>query len=141
MKTCTSCKQAKAFSEFQKNTGRKDGLQCHCKACFKERYRKYDPLANRKKHVKRYYGLDWEVYEQMYEDQNGCCHICKKDMLLYEKDKLNVAHVDHDHDTGEVRGLLCHYCNAGIGYLQDNPMLLRKAADYLEYFKNHPKGK
>jgi hypothetical protein len=42
--------------------------------------------------------------------------------------------VDHDHKTGKVRGLLCHKCNKSIGGLQDSVVLLRKAADYLEYW-------
>lgn len=139
MKQCTGCKEIKEDFEFASNKSRPSGLQCHCKKCFKERFYKSDPLLNRKRHIKRYYNLIWEDYEKMYFSQEGQCYLCRKDILLYEKDKLNVAHVDHDHTTGQVRGLLCHFCNAGIGYLQDNPLLLRKAADYLEYFKNQKK--
>ena len=131
-KLCTLCKIYKPASDFQKNKSRKSGLQCHCKECFKQRYQKSDPLKNRKYHIKRYYGLEWVDYELLYESQNGKCKLCLSPILLYERDKLGVAHVDHCHNTGKVRGLLCHFCNSGIGYLQDNSMLLRKAADYLD---------
>lgn len=62
----------------------------------------------------------------MHEEQNGCCKICSR------KFKQGVsAHVDHDHDTGEVRGLLCMNCNTGIGKLGDSPMRCLDAVIYL----------
>ena len=69
------------------------------------------------------YGLTEADYEDMVEEQDGVCLICSctEDRLV----------VDHDHETGKVRGLLCRACNRGIGLLQDNPMILQKAADYL----------
>jgi hypothetical protein len=56
------------------------------------------------------------------EQQNGLCAICG----------LPEEHVDHDHVTGQVRGLLCAGCNKGLGFFRDSPQLLRQAAEYLE---------
>jgi hypothetical protein len=62
----------------------------------------------------------------MLSEQNKCCKICSKEF----KRGVN-AHVDHDHDTGEVRGLLCLNCNTGIGKLGDSPQRCVNAAIYL----------
>lgn len=71
------------------------------------------------------YKLHAAEYDQRYAEQGGCCAICREpgDLLC----------VDHDHTTGDVRGLLCHECNVGIGKLGDNAERLRVAADYLEH--------
>lgn len=63
----------------------------------------------------------------MLVDQNGACAICGG----VNKDGRKLF-VDHDHATGQVRGLLCNLCNRGIGNMRDSIKLLRAAADYLE---------
>jgi hypothetical protein len=63
----------------------------------------------------------------MLRDQEGCCSICKQK----PKDG-NRLHIDHDHTTGEVRGLLCQEHNMMLGLAYDNPKILRAAATYLE---------
>lgn len=96
-----------------------------------KRYRE-DPEYRRKRleatergRLRRDYGLDTEAYLGMFEEQEGKCLICKQ--------KLVRGHtcVDHDHSTGEVRGLLCRHCNAGLGQFHDSPTLLLDAAQYL----------
>ena len=137
-KVCSGCGERKEFSEFASNTSRLDGVQSHCKQCFKERYYKHDPVARRKRHVERYYNISWEEYLILYEEQEGKCAICEKPISsVGTRNRKDGAHVDHDHETGEVRALLCHNCNAGIGYLQDSPEVVEKALAYLEYFKRH----
>ena len=76
--------------------------------------------------LKRRYGITLEQYEAMLESQNGKCAICKGDCLTGR----NLA-VDHDHETGKVRGLLCSKCNQGLGQL-NNIELLQRAIDYLK---------
>lgn len=66
-------------------------------------------------------------YELMLKDQKGHCAICKE--KLDENKRLDI---DHDHNTGEVRGLLCMHCNLLIGHARDNPEILRQAAKYLD---------
>ena len=65
--------------------------------------------------------------------QQGLCKICRQP-LQKGKGKRNRIHVDHDHQTGEIRGILCHGCNMGIGFFHDDPPTLRRAADYLEAY-------
>lgn len=77
------------------------------------------------------YNLTEEQYVGMLAAQGDACAICK-DPEWPGGRKSGSPHVDHDHTTGEVRGLLCGRCNTGIGQLGDDPARLRAAADYLE---------
>lgn len=74
------------------------------------------------------YGLSREQYRTMYREQGGLCLICKKP----ERTARNrLLCVDHDHETGHVKGLLCSHCNRGLGLFGDDPRVLRLAADYV----------
>ena len=73
------------------------------------------------------YGLTIPEFMALYEKQNGKCAICSE-----APSTKRGLHVDHCHTTGEVRGLLCHGCNVGIGALKDDAGLLRAAIAYLE---------
>lgn len=75
------------------------------------------------------YGLTPEQYAEMLEEQGGVCAICGTDEW---PGKGNRPHVDHDHSTGRVRGILCSHCNHGLGKFRDDPERLRAAAEYLE---------
>jgi hypothetical protein len=84
--------------------------------------------------LKKSYGITIDEYDDIYDKQNGKCSICgKEEKAVIRGIPLTLA-VDHSHKTGKVRGLLCHKCNRAIGGLQDSVVLLRKAADYLEYW-------
>jgi hypothetical protein len=74
----------------------------------------------------RSYGLTREDYDEILRDQGGVCAICKA-----EPKPTKRLSVDHNHATGEVRGLLCTSCNHGLGNFRDKPELLRLAAEYL----------
>jgi hypothetical protein len=67
-------------------------------------------------------------YEIMLAEQGGCCAICETPVAEARNGKLDL---DHDHDTGEIRGLLCHRCNTAIGLLRDDPALAERVAIYL----------
>lgn len=82
---------------------------------------------NRASQLKRNYGVTPEQVELLLISQNGVCAVCSRP----EAGGRGDWHVDHCHVTGVVRGLLCHFCNVGIGCLRDSASLLRKAADYL----------
>ena len=83
--------------------------------------------SSRRSHI-RSFGIEPEDYERMHTEQNGVCAICRRPC---ERDKCKLS-IDHCHDTGRVRGLLCNRCNVGLGRFRDEPALLRFAADYLE---------
>lgn len=80
----------------------------------------------------RKYGLTLLEYRAMLDRQGGRCAICGADACVTGKRFA----VDHCHRTNQVRGLLCHCCNTGIGQLQDNPVILRAAIRYLEESQN-----
>ncbi len=84
--------------------------------------------------LKRSYGITAEDYNRMFEAQGGVCKICKKPETAIIHGKIVRLAVDHNHQTNKVRALLCTNCNIGIGNFQDNPLIARAAADYLEYF-------
>lgn len=86
--------------------------------------RNYTSVRNSR--LKENYGITLDDYNTMFEAQGGVCKICGG------KDKNGQAlAVDHDHQTGKIRGLLCGNCNRGIGFFQDSPELLCQAAEYL----------
>ena len=84
----------------------------------------------RRKSTLSAYGMSLEDYNAMFEAQEGCCAICGRHQS--ELDKILV--IDHNHDTGEVRRLLCSACNAGIGMFQEDVNLLLNAIEYLRQF-------
>ena len=72
------------------------------------------------------YGLTLAQYHGLLESQAGACAICHRNT------GTRALHIDHDHSTGKVRGLLCNSCNRGIGLLKDDATVLRSALAYLE---------
>ena len=96
------------------------------------RYRERNPDAHRKWRLPARYGISLEQYEEMHAVQNGVCAICSRPETLVVRGSHPRLVVDHDHETGKVRGLLCDYCNTGLGKFKDDPQALRAAADYIE---------
>jgi hypothetical protein len=116
-KQCSKCGFEKCVTLFHKNCKNLDGLHYHCKACRKEESLKL-------------YGLTLGDYAVLLEEQGYCCKICKsKEPKGQSTDGR--FYVDHNHKTGEVRGLLCNDCNTALGLLKDSPELLAKAGLYL----------
>lgn len=84
-------------------------------------------------HLKAMYGITIERYETMLECQGGVCAICgKEEGAKHQNGKVKNLAVDHCHDTGVIRGLLCHACNTGIGSFRHDQALLTSATKYLE---------
>lgn len=100
----------------------------------KEKINRYNidryETAGRNIEYKKRYGINLEEYNTMFDEQKGCCAICKEHQT--ETNKRLV--VDHDHITGEVRMLLCNKCNVGLGMFKDNPELLEQAAQYIRRY-------
>lgn len=80
-----------------------------------------------KSHLMKTYNITKEYYNELFEKQNGCCSICG----IHQSELKKRLFVDHDHNTGKIRGLLCHNCNVGIGFFNNNEILLLKAMKYL----------
>jgi len=78
------------------------------------------------KRIKQRYGLSKEDYFKLLDKQNGVCAICKVK-------KEGTLHIDHNHKTGVVRGLLCSNCNMDLGIMKDNIYSLDNAIEYLKY--------
>ena len=97
-----------------------------CKSKYHQRGRVKTKEDIRRDNLRKY-GVTPEQVSSMAEEQEQRCLICKKETV--------VLCVDHCHQTGVVRGLLCHACNLGIGIFQDDPQKLRDAADYIESSK------
>lgn len=111
--SCPSCQEGKRASNSR------------CKA---EGFTKVWSLAQRC----RSYGISVDEYETLLAQQGGVCAICKKAETLIRKGALCKLTIDHDHNTGRVRGILCNNCNRALGMLKDDPAILREAATYLE---------
>lgn len=83
-------------------------------------------LYNRKAKLKREYGLTLEDFDKRSEKQSGLCAVCGR-----LPGAVGLV-IDHDHETGVVRDLLCGKCNSVLGFVNDNPIILRQAIAYLE---------
>jgi len=90
-------------------------------------YKRQNPGRVRAYLLKRKYKLTPGERQAMIEEQRGCCLICGEE----HGDRLEV---DHDHSTGKVRAMLCHHCNAGLGFFKDDPDLLQVAVEYLRMY-------
>ena len=140
MKICSSCKKQKQFEDFRRDNRKKDKSTAKCKECLRKnehsRYRLNDLTrkSNRSLQLQKTYGMSYEEFHNLYEQQLGCCAICKTSLVLLgtTETKYKVACVDHNHITGKVRGLLCNKCNRALGLFKDNITILKLAAEYLE---------
>jgi hypothetical protein len=132
MKLCSYCKETKPLNEFHVDARSKTGKASRCKTCAKMWSKRWYKESDKYKDIirdsglKNRYGIDSDYYWQLSEDQNHVCAICKT------KGNQKYLHVDHNHDTGEIRGLLCKTCNHGLGNFRDNEDLLKSAIEYLD---------
>lgn len=125
MKWCPDCGVTQDLSAFGRNAGNRSGVNSYCKPCHNSRTRRSKDAVGgeRTYHLRRRYGITAADADAMLADQGGVCAICAR---------APAAHVDHDHDSGAVRSLLCFNCNGGLGQFKDDPALLRVAARYVE---------
>jgi hypothetical protein len=137
MKQCVKCKNFKLPTEFYKQVRQKDGLHPYCKDCNKQatkiaskKYRQ-NPDKERNSKLKHRYGITLLEKEQLIQSQNNCCAICKTTLSMNKN-----AHLDHSHNSGLVRGVLCQPCNIGLGGFKDNVEFLKNAIKYLEKYDN-----
>ncbi len=137
-KVCSKCTKAREKKEFSARTTRSSGKASWCKHCLNE-WRRQKKAENPepfreyefKRGLRRNYGMTVEQYREILNSQNGCCACCGKHESLFKRR----LHVDHDHDSGQVRALLCTECNPGIGYFGHSVERLEMAIRYLNKFK------
>lgn len=128
MRQCRKCKKEKPEFEFSNDKGALDGLVNQCKEC----KRKYD---EKRKHLtvsqrlEREFGFLPGQLETILKSQDNKCSICQCTLERFC--------IDHDHNTGKFRSLLCYKCNNMLGMSDDDPELLRKGIDYI---KSHKKS-
>ena len=162
MKACNNCGDVKPLDAFYANPRGRGGLRPECKECTKRRRREWyienskrevervrqwalaNPdkiaerivaargsaqkrLSDRKSYLKRKYGMTIADYDRMHDEQGGVCAICSE-----PRPEERTLHVDHDHETGVIRGLLCFRCNNALGDFREEYDLFQRAADYLD---------
>jgi hypothetical protein len=152
-KTCPKCKVEKPYSEYPKNKYGRYGIATYCLSCSADivRARRATPEgqavhraaskrwreANKERHkdnnARWRYGIDHGTYDAMIIAQDGKCAICQ---TTDPGKGLARFHIDHCHDSKQVRGLLCDQCNHGLGHFRDNTEFLSRAISYLR----SPKG-
>jgi hypothetical protein len=123
---CSKCGLTKPPDNFPKNKNSKTGYHCYCKPCHSRQRR--DSLARnhggseRHYHLKQRYGIGAAEVDELIREQGGLCVVCGE---------REAKQVDHDHETGAVRGILCLLCNAAMGAFHDDPALIRRAIGYV----------
>lgn len=139
-KICKRCEQTKPKESFSPHRGSRDLLHAWCKPCSAE-YRRTQPQPSletiRANYLKREYNLTVEEYQAKFDAQDGVCAICKRPEKLFDKRANRLRHlaVDHDHETGQVRDLLCASCNQAFGNMEENPDLIRALLEYGKKWK------
>jgi hypothetical protein len=127
-KWCPDCEKFLPRDRFYSNRANSDGLSAYCgdhQRARADETRQRLHGGSRNYHLKRRYGIGEAEFDEMFVDQSGLCAACGK---------KRAEHVDHDHDTNKVRGLLCFTCNVALGNVGDDIGILLDLVDYLEEF-------
>jgi hypothetical protein len=136
LKKCNRCLEEFPTTReyFYTSKRNNDNLTYICIKCTKKKVKKWreenDEYNKKKKriyHLETTYGITIDEYNKFFEQQKGRCKICGK----HQKNFKNALHVDHDHKTGKIRGLLCGNCNRTLGYFNENPLIFIKMAKYV----------
>lgn len=138
---CARCQEIKSLTEFYANKRNPLGVDYTCKECRKSYQREYGQTEkgratrtkrlaayyreNQDAHRLRKYGLSPEDYDRMFAEQEGKCAICNQPERAKLRGKIKALCVDHNHQTGEVRRLLCLGCNVKLGWLENNLTAVR----------------
>lgn len=147
-KRCQHCKEIKTPGDFFAAAETYDGLSRRCKVCATENHDKWrrknlpymreaskkwrskNPRLAKDHKLKSTYGIPIGTYERLLTEQQGCCAICQTS----DPGGMGDFHVDHDHETKAVRGLLCHNCNVGLGHFKSSGGILQQAIEYLLHY-------
>jgi hypothetical protein len=156
-KTCSTCFQEKDITFFHKNPKSKDVHSGKCKECTrkwqiknKERLREYNKnfRKNHKEYFRKYdreyglknaerrrsnkyksmYGISLENRDEILKSQDYKCKCCGKKLIGLNP---RLVCLDHNHTTGAIRGILCHYCNTSLGLMFEDPEKIQQLKDYV----------
>lgn len=116
-KYCSLCKTTRTIQEFYKDKYRLDGLCNWCKSC-RQKYNKNRTEYHSHRHREVRYGVTLEMYNDLLEKQNGRCAICCRKESKIQAGRILTLSVDHNHRTGQIRGLLCDRCNHLLGFFE-----------------------
>jgi hypothetical protein len=138
-KRCPRCDTVKPVDDFYRNRSASDGRQGYCKPCWTEKaktsnFRATGRYYHRGHHLRKMYGITVAEYDAMLAESGGKCWVCgEAETATHPKTgTLFSLAVDHDHDTGEVRGLLCFVCNKTIRSTGDDRGRLMALIQYLD---------
>ena len=148
MAVCNSCHEETALEQFAVDKSKKSGVRGRCKKCQRDYWRSWrsknpeiarasakawkdrNPEKVAANSRKRFYGINHDEFLAMGESQNWQCQVCRRDI------KENAC-VDHNHETNQIRSLLCRRCNSGLGMFSDSQETLQRAADYLKLWRQN----
>lgn len=126
---CNRCSIELGNENWHKSASKRRWLICKsCANVRQNKYNKNNPDKVHKRNCEKKYGITYTEYQLLLERQNFVCAICEKGET--SSSRINLS-IDHCHDTGIVRGLLCTSCNTGLGRFKDDINLLKKAVEYL----------
>lgn len=138
-KPCARCLVPHPLTAFTKCKKGKLGRFSYCRKCSAQKTREWSKnnpekraAAARRQWLKVLYGITPEFYESLHKAQRGRCAICGGLGKRVRSDMRFCLHVDHDHATGRIRGLLCNNCNTVLGNAGDSVEVLQKAIAYLQ---------
>ncbi|RSM66611.1 hypothetical protein DMH03_05775 [Amycolatopsis sp. WAC 01376] len=130
IKVCARCGTPKVLSEYYRRASSRDGRRGVCATCTRRaaaiRHQATRDAARNRRYVARY-GITAADVDELRAAQRYRCALCGR-----HEDRLPLGlMVDHDHQSGTVRALLCHSCNAGLGHFRESPQILHAALAYL----------
>jgi len=131
-KWCPKCVSWVEIGNFGLHAGSASGRDDYCKPCKAKKNHKY-AAAWKRQHL---YGVSAEDVQALWDEQKGLCAVCFDPIVLngFRQGHRKKACLDHDHVSGDARGLLCQKCNLGLGIFGDNLAVLAQAIAYLRKF-------
>jgi hypothetical protein len=131
---CSACDKDKPLGDFSKAKQTERGQRLHCRSCNSAAHAEYArkrprELLSQKRRSR--FNLTLEEYQALLDAQGGVCAICGQPETKVQHGHVRQLSIDHNHETGEIRGLLCFACNMGLGSFKDSLESLSNAIDYL----------
>jgi len=124
---CMKCREVKPSTEFCRNKRTATGFHFYCKPCHarqrRESLERRHGGSSRHYHLVQKYGIGADKVDELIRQQGGLCAVCRR---------REAKQVDHNHETGAVRGIVCLLCNAAMGAFHDDSDLIRRAIAYVE---------